>query len=261
MRQLFYLFMVCGLMTAFTACSPENNDPVDSGTNGIDPPTALVLRSMRVIDSDGQEFQIKFICEGNKLIRIEFPEKRINYFYDGDLLSREEETVGGNTATTEYEYDANSRLIRAYRLNSGNWYVESTIDYNGSVATVQEITGNSDGTTSARLITVTFSSGNIVAYSVQGDDYSAEYEITYDSKNSIFKEIKGLEKLAVVQHSLQYCMMGANNAKRLRGVNGTNLQYVYSYQYNSEGYPTNITIDITSHDGTRSLVELFLEYY
>ncbi|MCW5518502.1 hypothetical protein J1N09_01535 [Aureitalea sp. L0-47] len=258
MKNLIYLLIVSGLMFTFQACSSEN-DPAPLDTDNSE--TSLVLKVINVLDSDGNEFQIKFNCQENKLIRIEFPEKRCDFFYDGELLSRQEEYRGDSSSITEYEYDSNSRLMRSYWTNSNNWYVDETIEYSGNKATVRRITGSPDGTTSERVINVWFGNGNVVALKSYDDEGNYEFEFSYDNNPNIFSNIKGLEKISVVQLSFQFYIIGVNNAQSMIGLNNTNYRRNYTYQYNSMGYPTNATVRVTTEDGSEYVESYTLEYY
>jgi len=271
MKKLFYFFMAIGLMISFQACSSDS-DPDSSnndGNNNNDIETPLVIKTMLQTYSDGGQSLIKFVCEDNKLLRIvsgpaqSDPDKRTDYFYEGDLIVREEVLVGSSTSSTEYEYDANSRLIRTYWSNSSGYYDEANINYGENSATIQITYGNIyDGSTSEIVRNVLFSYGNAVAYSSYSDDGNFSYEFTYDDKKNVFSGIKGLDKLAVVNFSHYIpATLGSNNALSVNGVNGTNYQMINTYEYNPEGFPTHVTVSITGHDGSEYLEDYVLEYY
>nr|WP_294930011.1 hypothetical protein [uncultured Flavobacterium sp.] len=239
MKKLLYLFSASLLV--LTSCS--NNDNDSSGiTKYILPKTIKYTTPTNPVG-----YLYTFVYNGNKLVSVTHENIKTDYTYDGNVI------VGVKNVQYEKTYTyANNKLAMAtytslaptkekkvYTYNSDGTITEDKYDINTTTLVESKM-----GTTVLTLV-----NGNLVklyrTYSPT-DPYTFEY--VYDSKNSPFKNILGLNLLLVDSNGgfwpISDLISLNNNATQsiYYSSTETRLYIKIDYVYNKNGYPTKATI-------------------
>jgi hypothetical protein len=202
-------------------------------------------------------FVIDYIYIGNKMDRV-MVNGQLNkkYYYSGDYITKIEEyidnqlrwintyTYDNNKLATQIFVDLNpdpdpnvtSGLKTIYTYNTNNTI--SYLEYVGTDSVQNSLSGSGIITLlNGQLVKHEFSNGTTI--------------ITYDDKNSPFKNIIGFDKL---MPSDKFGLYQINNCKTIKFYN--NSINTYYYEYNEQGYP--ISSYIINSSGTSSNIT---QYY
>ncbi|RTY90229.1 hypothetical protein [Flavobacterium sp. GT3R68] len=227
MQKLMYAFGA--LMLVLTSCT---NDSA-SNSNAI-----LLKRSI------SNSVTLEYNYNGNKLVSIYAGGSLyLSYTYVGDLITGYQHFNNNAEMVVEviYEYDSNQRVASKKYLN-----------YEDLSAGKVFYTYNSDGTVSFEAYSGDFASQNnatgwtgIYYLNANGeairiDEYNqgildTRIEFTYDTKNSILKNITGYNKLFMI-----YGEGKINNILTGKLYNSDNVlesSYSHQYDYNSDNCP------------------------
>lgn len=234
----------------------------------VDPVNTTVrVKKITDTDADGNVLSIEYFYNGNKIVySIDSEGLRMNIFYDGDLIAREE-WFQGTTMVEKifYTYD-NSKLVTYQVLNLvDNIGQKITYDHNANV-TISFTEFSGDLTTQDEIeSTGTISNTKLVRNMI--NPITLEQQVftstfTFDAKNNPFKNIVGYDKIyfADSEESLNYLNNITTNTKQIDAEPSTLYEtLIYTYGTgNTADYPTIIIYN----DGTGTeLYTEVIEYY
>lgn len=233
------LTLLTASVLTFTSCTSENDNQ----------PTSTVSILPKTISSIDTEESITTITyDGNKILKISKDNNIIIYSYTGDLITkkvRTEKIDGSNThtTTTVYTYTDNKLVsdvtTDSSTLNSGENKTKCTYTYNSNGTILRSLYHYEDNqeTFSGATDLLTVSGGNVIKNTITYDDKIVNTEIyEYDTKNSIFKNILGMDKLNISRDGESV----VNNTVKFTSSLYPNDNYIKKYIYNEQGYPTEI---------------------
>ncbi len=247
MKKLLYLFSAVALL--LTSCSSDDDDSSSSGT--------LLTKIIETYD-DGTIENITYTYNGNKIVKIssdlDLRDETI-YTYSGDLITKEEyffDDGAGDTfeEVTEYEYDANLKLIKSTRTDEFGEIEIDNFTYNSN-GTVSFIT-TSGGTTIATG-TIYFNGNQPYKKEITQDPgtiWEADWveENTFDNKVSPFANITGFSKIMIASPKYIRGYDGIVNNHLTLSIDGSN-EESSTYTYNSNNMPaTDIYVDHNNSD-------------
>lgn len=234
----------------------------------VDPVNTTVrVKKITDTDADGNVLSIEYFYNGNKIVySIDSEGLRMNIFYDGDLIAREE-WFQGTTMVEKifYTYD-NSKLVTYQVLNLvDNIGQKITYDHNAN-GTISFTEFSGDLTTQDEIeSTGTISNTKLVRNMI--NPITLEQQVftstfTFDAKNNPFKNIVGYDKIyfADSEESLNYLNNITTNTKQIDAEPSTLYEtLIYTYGTgNTADYPTIIIYN----DGTGTeLYTEVIEYY
>jgi hypothetical protein len=238
-------------------------------TVAIIDPVNTTVRVKKIIDTDtdGTVSSIEYFYNGNKIVyAIDSEGLRMNIFYDGDLIVREE-WLQGTTMVEKifYTYD-NSKLETYQVLNlADNIGQKITYDHNAN-GTISFTEFSGDLTTQDEIESTGTISNTKLVRNVT-DPITLEQQVftstfTFDSKNNPFKNIVGYDKIyfADSEESLNYLNNITTNTEQIDAEPATLYEtIIYTYGTgNLDNYPTIILYN----DGTGTeLYTEVIEYY
>ena len=238
-------------------------------TVAIIDPVNTTVRVKKIIDTDtdGTVSSIEYFYNGNKIVyAIDSEGLRMNIFYDGDLIAREE-WLQGTTMVEKifYTYD-NSKLETYQVLNLvDNIGQKITYDHNAN-GTISFTEFSGDLTTQDEIESTGTISNTKLVRNVT-DPIALEQQVftstfTFDSKNNPFKNIVGYDKIyfADSEESLNYLNNITTNTEQIDAEPATLYEtIIYTYGTgNLANYPTIIVYN----DGTGTeLYTEVIEYY
>ncbi|MBS7787998.1 hypothetical protein KIH23_11885 [Flavobacterium sp. CYK-55] len=223
----------------------------DSSSSSDNPPSQNLLLQRTVEDNLGLgSTTTYYYYNGNKLTGINRNGEEYDiYTYTGNLITKIQHYSGPYTATpTEdaelrstdiFEYNTNNQLIK-FKTTKPNSSIEreTTYTYNNNIVTFQQYEYYPGNTPELlKSGTITLQNGEIVRLQVvkEFDSYTDNY--TYDTKNSLFKNVLGYDKLMFTH------IIGKQGSKTLVDsiLGGISHNFVnnaeYEYTYNSDNYP------------------------
>ncbi|RCU44997.1 hypothetical protein EIZ47_01935 [Chryseobacterium lacus] len=233
MKNFIMKAFVIASVTSVISCT-NDNDPLP-----IVPTGGLVPKTIERSYSQGWPTStVTYTYDGNKIKEINInPQVDVSkgkFTYTGDNITKLEVFSGPNftpytVSTFEYANDKLSKVTSIYNSNT----------------TVRNYTYNTDGTVTEVTTGAynsnkkyTLSSGNIAKteYLDNNGNVVSTDTATFDAKNNIHKNITGLSKIFNLE-GLFWDLIQADANNRLTYNQGT-MNTTYTYEYNSEGYPT-----------------------
>jgi hypothetical protein len=194
------LMMAAVAIFTMTSCSDDSNSN-STDDNGNTDNTLLKKEIVNFESGDG--WTATYSYYGNKLNTIDYGDGEYDKAtYNGNNITKYEIFGAGYLLRDViFEYDSNNRLIKTSERSYNNWGTEPTIETirmrqftyeTDNIINFQEYMGVTPvaGWTGS----FTFQNGNLVRI-VRGD---SEQLTVFDSKNSPYKNILGMDKLAMV---------------------------------------------------------------
>lgn len=257
---------------SFVACN--NDDDNVSSSNAI-LPVKLVSTNVQ----DKETSTVSFSYNGDKLSTITgtygSENNKMTFEYTGDLITKVTSVDGTDKDETVYTY-TNGKLTSSV-LNgseSNGTYINTastnyTYNSDGTVAAteIQKHTKPSDPTfnyTNTINYIYTITNGQItkkiVTYISTPNNHVETASYTYDTKNSVFKNVRGFNALllGLNQESIgENFSLSQNNYLTITTLEGTSTSNSqYSHEYNANGYPTKT---IETYNGSK-LTENIITY-
>ncbi len=241
MKKIFYLLSISMLL--LQGCSS------DSGSNN-NTSTAILCKTRKFNESDAtniRNYRTEFTYVGNKFNERKdyyndvLTSKRV-YVYTGNLITEEKKYDENNILVQNktYTYNGSGQLISSLNIgnNNNNVWVgyKSNFVYNQN-GTITELSYSGDVNTQNTLdetTTYTLQNNILVSQITIGGTYTTSYSFTYDTKNSPFKNVIGLNNFfgpLSQEHNLLQTIQSD-------GVNSPIIED-FQYIYNSDGYPTS----------------------
>lgn len=244
MKKIFYLISFS--LIFLTSCSSDSSTESTSSN--------LLLKQIVEGDAVFGGSLTDFTYNGNKLVEIK---RNIDsdiysdiYTYTGNVITKIEKFQVYNVGTPdeqtnllskdEFQYNANNQLVQFKTTTPGSDMERvTTYVYNSDNTVSLEQYENSPGSAPELLKTgtITLQNGEIVKLQIvkEFDSYTDNY--TFDTKNSIFKNVLGYDKLLLThiigkQGSFTFVDTIVGGVSH-NFVNGNEFEYTY----NSDDYP------------------------
>lgn len=239
------IFKIILLLLVITSCSNSDNDINPNG---------LLLRK---VISDDSDITLLFY-NGIRIERMETMSANDGlyetiFYYTGDLITKIEEYDGATLSSVlRYQYDGQGNPISFIDYNYYNNTSEKVIlTYNlDGTLTYNLYKGNlvSQNNISSCQSNATLTNGEITSFNEVDNTYSGSpsnktYTLTYDNKNTPFKNILGFEKILLIDRYFWGFGVNHNNVKEITIDNLTGESYtsmIADIQYNSNNFPINI---------------------
>jgi hypothetical protein len=240
MKKIFYLLSISLLL--LQGCSS------DSGSNN-NTSSAILCKTIKFNESDAtniRNYRTEFTYVGNK-----FNERKDYYndvltsksvyIYTGNLITQvkgyDENNIYNSLSTITYNNSGLPISILNIDNETGSWVgYKSNFVYNQN-GTITELSYSGDVNTQNTLdetTTYTLQNNILVSQITIGGTYTTSYSFTYDTKNSPFKNVIGLNNFfgpLSQEHNLLQTIQSD-------GVNSPIIED-FQYIYNSDGYPTS----------------------
>lgn len=244
MKKILLLFSFSVVL--LSSCSSDSS----SSTNS----QPLLLKTMTEGDVLFGQTVTTFTYNGNKLVEIfkDGDDDFSNvYTYTGDVITKIEKFAVYNFGTTfetrellstdQFAYNTNNQLIQFTTTSQdfeGERVTTYTYNSNNTVSFAQNAYVPGQPAESLKTGTITMGNGEIIKLQVvkEFDSYTDNY--TYDTKNSIFKNVTGYDKI-LLTHIIgrQSSMTWVDSIVGGISHNFLNHQGDYQYTYNSDNYP------------------------
>ncbi|MDD1523955.1 hypothetical protein [Riemerella anatipestifer] len=261
MKKSFYLLSTVALAALFMVSCNKRDEEISPLSQEVILPYKVETTYFE--DNNEEKENIYLTYDGTKLSKevVVFPNKSkdsLVYTYQGDLITK----IKGEKTETSYEYDSNGNLTKetfisnypsqtsteayTYKLNGNT--VEVTLEEinkkDGNIIYKKEgfytytITPNKQ---ILKRVGKEVSSSYGSATLILSNETSIEEEYTYDDRNSLFKNIRGFDKLGYSQDAIYLSKGGTNNMLTKSGKqNQMTTLYGYKYSYNDKNFPTEI---------------------
>ena len=236
MKKIIYVLSITFLM--LQACSSGNSENANNGNS-------IILCKHKVF-SNGSSWDYSY--EGNKISMVKTGNSVIlKYFYTGDVITKVEnydlnEIIGNRTS---FSYNNINQLVSEEVV----YYLP---DPTNPTYTKTDYTYNSNNTISFIQYTgvpgsySVFTSGTIILVNneenVRQDNFQT-ITMTYDNKNSPFKNVLGVDKLFPTS---QVGFGGRYSNPVTVNFSNNNSTSTYQYQYNQQGYPISQIVGTSS---------------
>lgn len=241
------LLLLSFSVVLLSSCSSD-----DSSTSESQP---LLLKTMTEGDVLFGQTVTHYSYNGNKLVEIfkdgDDDDYIDAYTYTGDLITKIEKFYVFDfgtpsedrqlLSTDQFAYNSNNQLVQFTTTSQdfdGERVTTYTYNSNNTVSFAQNANVPGEPTESLKTGTITMGNGEITKLQVvkQFDSYTDNY--AYDTKNSIFKNVTGYDKI-LLTHILgtQGSLTWVNSIVGGISHNFLNHQGDYQYTYNSDNYP------------------------
>jgi len=246
MKKLTLLFSSALLALTISSFADKNTDA---------PP--VLVKTITNIDA-GTNSSIVLTYNGNKIVTA----GNDVFTYTGDLITKVETSDGKNKSSVEYTYDASGKLLTETVKDNGGrratlrLSVKYTYTYNPDGTVTAKEQEYPDGVTAkgGESIKFTIANGNVVREE-RFDIKGASADLTvyeYDTKNTIYKNVLGADKLIVAQN------FGDNNVNNIikttltngSGQSATKTVITNVYTYSAQGYPQSVVSTEVTTSGT-----------
>lgn len=236
MKKLLLFVSVLALI--FTSCSSDD----DSSSTPI---LVAQITETEVYNGQTETYTMTFNYDGNKLLGIDYGTLSSTVTYTGNLITKLE-LFYGTILIQEglYTYDSSERLINFKRFE-----YDSTDDYgvnvdyiynpNGTVSFTKE-SGQLPDLNPSSTGVINFNSDGTVSTIVASTGYN--YSYTYDSKNTPFKNVLGMDKLIFEDDEVNN--NGIHNfLTEIEQYGSSSYTRNYTYSYNSNDFPVESTMN------------------
>lgn len=241
------IILIFSLLVLFSCSS---NESVNDSSNA----SGVLLK--KIVSSDGAAI-VNFNYNGNKILNYidDGDGEKVLFSYTGNFITKMEWVDISNNQlyqTVEFMYTSNKvTKVKLYSLTNTLEFI-TDIKYNldGSItATYSNYNGGNSIVTTEISILFVDAAGNLI----KNKSANSAVDLTYDNKNSPFKNVTGFEYLRLFRvFSFQ-----KNNLTDITITNSGSPQTDYSarYQYNNQDYP--ISSSVTEYGKRRTLTYFY----
>jgi len=222
------------------------------------------LKKVVEVSVDGTSNTTILSYDGNKLVAIDKADQLSKFYYTGDLITKvvvlDKTTQHANTL--DYSYSEEGKLTK---ITSSDNYVINYVHNNDGSVSYEKLTKDSSNHDVKNYHGILyFQNGNLVKDEKTLDDAGKgilvknSVSLEYDYKNNALKNILGFDKL------LNYSKIISSN-NEISSAEASSIKYVdddqvvssikrtdSKYQYNSNGYPTEIVSENMVFGGSDS---------
>jgi len=270
MRSKIYLILIA--LFAFSCSSDSSSDDGNSNNNGGNNNSGNALLVSEIIttsvESSDYVYTDRYIYDGNKLTTI-IEESEYNgnsqvdflhnFVYTNDKITRVDEYYSGTLdGRYTFEYDNQGRISffdYCSFTSSGTceYYDTNNLTYssNGIVSIYSVYNVGSVDEENAGTLTIQLdNNGNMI--SATDSDVNGSFQ--YDSQNSPYKNIVGMDAIILFTFVYNPLRFNANN-----NCMGYSFDYVnenatdevnFAYDYNEDGYPRQVIVTEGSYSST-----------
>ena len=270
MRSKIYLILIA--LFAFSCSSDSSSDDGNSNNNGGNNNSGNALLVSEIIttsvESSDYVYTDRYIYDGNKLTTI-IEESEYNgnsqvdflhnFVYTNNKITRVDEYYSGTLdGRYTFEYDNQGRISffdYCYFTSSGTceYYDTNNLTYssNGIVSIYSVYNVGSVDEENAGTLTIQLdNNGNMI--SATDSDVNGSFQ--YDSQNSPYKNIVGMDAIILFTFVYNPLRFNANN-----NCMGYSFDYVnenatdevnFAYDYNEDGYPRQVIVAEGSYSST-----------
>jgi YD repeat-containing protein len=249
MKKLLYLFTASLLVV--TSCSKDDDDSYDS-------PSSILPKKITFTESDGTSYSEDIVYNGNKIVSItEADGSQRKFTYNGNQIVKIEEFDKDGLSEGPTECGYTNGLMTSYVEKYDDLYNHKTkyIHNNDGTVSYEQFKINiSTGVEEKYGQTgkLTFKDGNLIKAERTYDKYNSVEVYEYDTKNSPFKNVLGLNLL------IDEDVSSVNNVVKETSTSqsGSNIYTdvtTYSYTYDANNYPIEKVVHFSS--GTSIITE------
>ncbi|HEY0045936.1 MAG TPA: hypothetical protein VGB44_04405 [Flavobacterium sp.] len=253
------LFLSAISFVAITSCSSDDN------SDNPDPSSNVLVKRMITIDEDpdGYNVDVTYSYDGNKMVQGVYVDGTIEkWYYTGEKVSKIEYIEDGIIVEKDlFTYNAQGQLVEhSYQWPPDDFEDRNTFVHNNdNTITVTNSNGEighvQDNFSSTRVLTIT--DGEITKTVIDG----VVYDITYDDKNSPFKNVTGFADIAYTIAGDHEWEGRAKNISSIFNVTENKDYTVNTFVYNSNGYPTSVTSNANFDDNNPNNMETLTVSY
>ncbi|WP_333599975.1 hypothetical protein [Flavobacterium sp.] len=243
MKKLFCLLGFSALL--LTSCSSSDSSSSSTMTES----DVLVQKTVEHYALDGSTVTTNYTYNGKKLVKsTDSDGYHDDYTYTGDLITKMETIDDSNGAMMQqqtFTYNSNNQLVtyvvKDFDSGDGN---RETYVYN-SDGTVSITTYSGDTTTQTTLLstgTIYFTGGlvsQVILAVTDESSYNSSRTYTYDTKNSPFKNVTGMNKISFIggeSGDVGHNVLTDHYTSSLSS--SLNVDVTTTYTYNSLNFPT-----------------------
>jgi hypothetical protein len=238
-------------LITLSSCTTESIEPV------------LMLKKIVEVSVDGSSSTTNLNYNGNKIVNIDKVDQLLKFYYSGDLIIKIEEIVKSteHTNTLDYSYSG-GQLIKI--TSSDNYVVNYVHNNDGSISYEKRTKDSNNLEVKSYHGVLYFQNGNLIKDEQILDNTGSgilsknEISLEYDNKSNPLNSIVGFSKLLNYQQAISL-----NNSvvyiesSTVRLINDdqiiSSIKRIDSkYQYNSNGYPTEIVSENIVFGGSDS---------
>jgi len=248
MRKLFFLFSVAAVLVLTSFCGDDSSDT--SNREEI-----ILPKTMKTTypDHPAKNRNLKFIYDGNKIVKITSENVKFKFTYSGNVIVKERDyRIKNGKEVKVYE------AIYTYtnnKLATASIFDDFSAEYpKGKNKKRSVFTHNLDGTVKEELYEIntagveekrdsfniyTYVKGNLIKKVETDGELNHTYVFEYDSKNNPGKNILGFNLLIGGGY-----LLGLNNTTKFTEFHNTtkaSLVRTSEYIFDENGYPTKIT--------------------
>ncbi len=234
-----------GLLSVFliTLCSCTNEN--------VDPVQVQLLKKIVEVSVDGSSKTILLSYVGNKIVHIDKFDTVSTFYYTGDLITKivELDKTNQHLKTSEYFY---SDGLLTKIASSDNYVINYVHNNDGSVSYEKLTKDSNNNDVKIYHGTLYFQGENLVKDERFFDDAGLavlskkSVSLAYDTKNNALHNILGFNKL--LDYAKTISLNNSINSAEISEIKYIDTDQVISamntykskYQYNSNGYPTEI---------------------
>ena len=238
-----------------TLCSCTNES--------VDQDKVLLLKKIVEVSVDGSSSTTTLTYNGNKIVNIDKLDKLSKFYYTGDLITKivELDKTTQHVSTLEYSY-LEGQLVK---ITSSDDYVINYSHNNDSSVSYEKLTKDSNNLDVKIYHGILyFQNENLIKDEKILDDAGNgileknSISSEYDLKNNALKNILGFNKLLdyskIVSSNNEITCVESSSVKSVENdqIISEAKRYDSKYQYNSDGYPTEIVSQNIIFGGTDS---------
>lgn len=245
MKKAIQILFVSVLMLAITSCSNDDNNNQEK-----------LLKRLIEVNEDGSSSTADFTYNGNQIVSIVSDTKSETFTYTGDLITRIISMDVPNQTLTTFDYIyTGAKLTKV--ICSENYELNFVHNANGTVTYEKTMLDTNNNEVLVYHGTLFFQGQNALEDERVLDNTSVnilskeEVSFVFDSKKNPLHNITGYTKLLD-----RFATISANNAVSSMETASTTFldtaqaissatQYPRNYQYDNDGYPTEIVSDRT----------------
>lgn len=236
-----YILILVVVLSTLCSCTNESVDQI---------PVSM-LKKIVETSVDGSSTVTTLNYNGNKIVNIDKTDAFLEFYYTGDLITKTVETTKSSSRknTLEYSY-SEGKLTKI--TSSENYFINYIHNNDGSIS-YEKLTKDSDN----KILKIYhgvlfFQNGNLIKEDQILDNTGSEIlirnvnDLKYDNKKNPLNNILGFDKL----YNYSY-LISLNNATisvystTIKKINDDQIissinRIDSQYQYNSNGYPTEV---------------------
>ncbi|MDY3364238.1 hypothetical protein PG623_09550 [Riemerella anatipestifer] len=237
-----YVLMTAIAVNLMSCNRSENDETVTESIPVL--PTKITLES-----KNGESANITLNYNGSKLTEVNgiYGTGKIFFEYSNNLISKIVEKDGEDVIITNLEYTNNklTKTITTGTEDNGmyNFSNETTYVYRNDRTVIANEIGTSNSQNYTASTTYTITNNQATKYISTRYSTTTTHNISYDEKNSIFKNITGFKEASLALNSIFFIKDFSTTQNNYISIStdeqsSGNYSATYQYTYNSNNYPS-----------------------